>query len=82
MASYLHRRVNLDSQNLKIQRTRHDMLFQMGEEVMVSPEVQDKDLAKLFPRGVEKVRMPSGIAYVRKTRDYGQASECWDGSII
>ncbi|XP_021914186.1 peroxiredoxin-6-like isoform X3 [Zootermopsis nevadensis] len=54
----------------------------MGEEVMVSPEVQDKDLAKLFPRGVEKVRMPSGIAYVRKTRDYGHASECWDGSII
>jgi hypothetical protein len=26
--------------------------------------------------------MPSGIAYVRTTRDYGHASECWDGAII
>ncbi|PNF39427.1 Peroxiredoxin-6 [Cryptotermes secundus] len=54
----------------------------MGKEVMVVPEVEEEDLPKLFPRGVEKVRMPSGIAYVRTTRDYGHASECWDGAII
>jgi hypothetical protein len=54
----------------------------MGNEVMVVPEVEDEDLPKLFPHGVEKVRMPSGIAYVRTTRDYGHASECWDGAII
>jgi hypothetical protein len=58
------------------------MLLQMGKEVMVLPEVEDEELPKLFPRGVEKVRMPSGIAYVRTTTDYDQASECWDGAII
>jgi hypothetical protein len=26
--------------------------------------------------------MPSGIAYVRIIRDYGHASECWDGGIV
>jgi hypothetical protein len=26
--------------------------------------------------------MPSGMAYVRITRDYGHASECWDGGIM
>lgn len=42
------------------------------------PEVPDEDLPRLFPGGVEKVNMPSGIAYVRITRDYEHASECWD----
>ena len=54
----------------------------MGKEVMVAPEVPDEDLPRLFPGGVEKVSMPSGIAYVRITRDYGHASECWDGGIV
>ncbi|PSN57552.1 Peroxiredoxin-6 [Blattella germanica] len=54
----------------------------MGNEVMVVPEVEDEELPRLFPRGVEKVRMPSGIAYVRKTMDYGHAGECWDGTTI
>jgi hypothetical protein len=26
--------------------------------------------------------MPSGIAYVRVTRDYEHASECWDGDTV
>ena len=54
----------------------------MGNEVMVVPEVQEEELPRLFPGGVEKVRMPSGIAYVRKTRDYGNTAECWDGTTI
>jgi hypothetical protein len=62
--------------------TDHGVLLQMGNEVMVPPEVEDKDLPRLFPRGVEKVRMPSGIAYVRTTRDYDHSSECWDGAIM
>jgi hypothetical protein len=65
-----------------LDRPKSCLLFQMGKEVMVEPEVDDEDLPKLFPRGVEKVRMPSGIAYVRTTRDYGHASECWDGAIM
>jgi hypothetical protein len=63
-------------------RPKSCLLFQMGKDVMVEPEVDDEDLPKLFPRGVEKVRMPSGIAYVRTTRDYGHPSECWDGAIM
>lgn len=54
----------------------------MGKEVLVAPDVLDEDLPRLFPGGVEKVSMPSGIAYVRFTRDYGHASECWDGGIV
>jgi hypothetical protein len=54
------------------------LVLQMGKEVMVMPEVPDEDLPRLFPGGVEKVNMPSGIAYVRITRDYEHASECWD----
>jgi hypothetical protein len=58
------------------------LLLQMGKEVTVAPDVPDEDLPRLFPGGVEKVNMPSGIAYVRFTRDYGHAGECWDGGIV
>jgi peroxidase len=54
----------------------------MGKEVMVASDVLDEDLPRLFPGGVEKISMPSGIAYVRIIRDYGHASECWDGGIV
>jgi hypothetical protein len=54
----------------------------MGKEVMVAPDVLDEDLSRLFPGGVERVNMPSGIAYVRVTRDYEHASECWDGDTV
>ncbi|CAG2056645.1 unnamed protein product [Timema podura] len=41
-----------------------------GTKVMILPHVKDADLPKLFPKGVEKVKMPSGITYVRTTTDY------------
>nr|CAD7406733.1 unnamed protein product [Timema cristinae] len=41
-----------------------------GTKVMILPHVKDEDLPKLFPKGVEKINMPSGITYVRTTTDY------------
>ncbi|KAI4500702.1 hypothetical protein M0802_004294 [Mischocyttarus mexicanus] len=41
-----------------------------GEKVMILPTVKDEDLPKLFPKGVDKVSMPSGKVYVRTTTDY------------
>ncbi|KAL1123760.1 hypothetical protein AAG570_001533 [Ranatra chinensis] len=41
-----------------------------GTKVMIVPSVKDEDLPKLFPKGVEKVTMPSGKNYVRTTTDY------------
>ena len=46
------------------------VLFQPGTKVMILPSVKDEDLPKLFPKGVEKVSMPSGVTYVRTTTDY------------
>lgn len=44
--------------------------YQPGTKVMIVPHVKDEDLPKLFPKGVDKVSMPSGISYVRTTTDY------------
>jgi len=41
-----------------------------GEKVMILPHVSDEDANKLFPGGIERVAMPSGISYVRTTTDY------------
>ncbi|XP_073987566.1 peroxiredoxin-6-like [Rhodnius prolixus] len=41
-----------------------------GDKVMILPTVKDEDLPKLFPKGVDKVSMPSGQNYVRTTTDY------------
>ncbi|CAH1404466.1 unnamed protein product [Nezara viridula] len=41
-----------------------------GDKIMILPTVKDEDLPKLFPKGVDKVSMPSGINYVRTTTDY------------
>lgn len=43
---------------------------QPGTKVLILPDVQDEELLKLFPKGVDKVNMPSGISYVRSTTDY------------
>jgi hypothetical protein len=43
---------------------------QPGTKVMILPHVKDEELPKLFPKGVDKVSMPSGISYVRTTTDY------------
>lgn len=41
-----------------------------GDKVMILPTVKEEDLGKLFPKGVDKVFMPSGKVYVRTTTDY------------
>jgi len=45
-------------------------LLQPGEKVMILPTVKEEDLPQLFPRGVDRVSMPSGKVYVRTTTDY------------
>lgn len=37
---------------------------------MILPQVSDEEANKLFPGGIERVSMPSGISYVRTTTDY------------
>lgn len=37
---------------------------------MILPSVEEKDLPKMFPKGVDKVEMPSGKVYVRTTTNY------------
>jgi peroxiredoxin 6 len=34
---------------------------------MVLPQIKDEDIPALYPKGVEKVKMPSGKNYIRKT---------------
>jgi len=41
-----------------------------GEKVMILPSVKEADIPKLFPKGVDRVTMPSGVNYVRTTTDY------------
>jgi peroxiredoxin 6 len=38
-----------------------------GEWCMVLPTVKDEDIPALYPQGVEKIEMPSGKGYIRKT---------------
>ncbi|CAH0553362.1 unnamed protein product [Brassicogethes aeneus] len=46
-----------------------------GEKVMILPEVSDREAENLFPGGVDKVSMPSGITYVRTTTRYNIKSK-------
>lgn len=41
-----------------------------GTKVLILPRVKDEELPELFPKGVEKVNLPSGRSYVRTTTDY------------
>jgi len=41
--------------------------WQSGDKVIVPPTVPDKDLATLYPLGVEKKALPSGKEYLRYT---------------
>jgi hypothetical protein len=45
-------------------------IFQPGDKVMIVPSVKEEDIPDLFPKGVERVSMPSGKSYVRTTTDY------------
>lgn len=44
--------------------------MQPGNKVMIQPDVTDEEANKLFPKGYEKVSLPSGLDYVRTTEDY------------
>lgn len=37
---------------------------------MILPHVSDEDANKLFPKGYDRVSMPSGQNYVRTTTNY------------
>ena len=37
---------------------------------MILPSVTDEEANKLFPKGYDKVNMPSGVNYVRTTENY------------
>lgn len=52
--------------------------WRMGEDVMVHADVPPVDEARLFPRGIRRVNLPSGLAYVRYTADYPLPHECWE----
>lgn len=41
-----------------------------GEKVMIVPSISDADAEKLFPKGIDYVKMPSGHNYVRTTSNY------------
>ncbi|TMW43520.1 hypothetical protein DOY81_011399, partial [Sarcophaga bullata] len=41
-----------------------------GTKVMIVPSVTDEEADKLFPKGYDKVNMPSGVNYVRTTENY------------
>lgn len=38
-----------------------------GKECMVLPTVKEADVPELFPKGVTKVKVPSGKEYIRIT---------------
>ncbi|XP_012262413.1 peroxiredoxin-6-like isoform X2 [Athalia rosae] len=52
--------------------------WRMGEDVLLQPDVLPIDEARLFPRGVRRINLPSGLAYVRYTSDYPMPHECWE----
>ncbi|XP_054744619.1 peroxiredoxin-6-like [Anastrepha obliqua] len=41
-----------------------------GTKVMILPTVSDEEAKQLFPKGFDKVSMPSGVNYVRTTENY------------
>lgn len=41
--------------------------WKQGDACMVLPTIKTDELAKLFPKGVETVTVPSGKSYIRKT---------------
>lgn len=41
-----------------------------GEKVMILPGVDQTEIDKIFPKGLEEVEMPSGRVYIRTTTDY------------
>lgn len=54
------------------------LFLKMGEDVLLQPNIPPVDEARLFPRGVRKLNLPSGLAYVRYTADYPMPHECWE----
>ena len=45
-------------------------VLQPGTKVMVVPSASDEEIKKVFPEGLEAVKMPSDKCYVRTTTNY------------
>jgi peroxidase len=41
-----------------------------GEKVMVLPDATKEEIEKVFPEGLDEVKMPSGRIYIRTTTNY------------
>lgn len=41
-----------------------------GEKIMVLPDANKEEIEKVFPGGLDEVKMPSGRVYIRTTTDY------------
>lgn len=41
-----------------------------GEKVMVLPDADQSEVKRIFPKGLDEVKMPSGKVYIRTTTDY------------
>lgn len=41
-----------------------------GEKIMVLPDANKEEIEKVFPGGLDEVKMPSGKIYIRTTTDY------------
>jgi hypothetical protein len=54
-----------------VQKTSYTLLqcfvFQQGDKVMVAPWVKPDDYGKLFQKGVDEAKVPSGKNYLRLT---------------
>lgn len=44
--------------------------FQPGDRVVILPHVDDTLADRVFPRGIDRVGMPSGKGYLRTTTNY------------
>ena len=47
-----------------------DRLKVVATKAMIVPSITDAEAEKLFPKGFDKVNMPSGVNYVRTTENY------------
>lgn len=41
-----------------------------GEKVMILPDADQSEIDKIFPKGLDEVKMPSGKVYIRTTTNY------------
>lgn len=59
-----------ESTNPIYKNANYRICFQPGEKVMILPDVSEDVANKTFPKGIDRVGMPSGKNYVRTTTNY------------